>query len=103
MTSEDGSRTRDYRIRLAEPGELGSDCLDGLTSERLSRVRFSGGSVEELSDCAAESGVATLFYRAGSRWLIYGSGLPDFLTRGFRARFGLGLPVDTPLVALRAG
>ena len=56
VTSEDGSRTRDYSVQVSNP-----PCLEGAGSERLSRVTYVGGSVDELEACARDNGVSALY------------------------------------------
>ncbi|MDE2988935.1 MAG: cadherin domain-containing protein [Chloroflexota bacterium] len=93
VTSEDGSRTRVYRLRIQR-----GPCLDRLGTGPLAVVRFPGGPVAELDTCARRDGVVALYYWNGRRWLIYAPGI-DFLNRAFQREFRDGIPVDTPLIA----
>ena len=96
VTSADGSRSRTYTIvarRLF--------CLQGLSAERLSQVRFIGGSIAELAACARRLGLSAFYhYHAGS-WAAYFLDAPEFLNRPFGNRFAAGLPAGTLLIAKR--
>ena len=95
VTSSDGSRTKSYRVLVAQP-----PCLTGLTAERLSEVMFIGGSLDELGRCAREREVAAFFYWTEVSWLLYAPDAPAFLSRQFNQHFEGGIPAGAPLVAL---
>ena len=98
LTSSDGSRTRSYRVLVEKPL-----CLTGLTAERLSKVTFVGGSVEDLDRCASEQGVAAFFYWTGDSWLLYAPDAPEFLSHQFNQHFSDGVPAGAPLIAVGNG
>ena len=95
VTSSDGSRTKSYRVRVAQP-----PCLTGLTAERLSEVTFIGGSLDELGRCAREREVAAFFHWTEVSWLLYAPDAPAFLSRQFNQHFEGGIPAGAPLIAL---
>ena len=95
VTSSDGSRTKSYRVLVAQP-----PCLTGLTAERLSEVMFIGGSLDELGRCAREREVAAFFYWTEVSWLLYAPDAPAFLSRQFNQHFEGGIPAGAPLIAL---
>ena len=94
LTSSDGSRTRSYRVLVEKPL-----CLTGLTAERLSKVTFVGGSVDELDHCAREQGVAAFFHWTGDSWLLHAPDAPEFLSHQFNQHFPDGLPPGAQLIA----
>ncbi len=96
VTSGDGSRSRTYTIVVRRP-----TCLEGLGSERLSRVRFSGGSIAELEACARGLGVTALYHHGNGTWAAYFLDAPEFLNRPFGQRFADGLPAGAVLTAKR--
>ncbi len=98
VTSEDSSRTKNYRAQVSKPPSL-----EGLTEERLSEVRFIGGSVSELQACARSVGVSALYHhRNGIRTALFLIlELPEFLSRPFQNRFPEGLPTGERLIAYR--
>ena len=96
VTSVDGSRSRTYTIvarRLF--------CLQGLSAERLSQVRFIGGSIAELAACARRLGLSAFYHYQDGSWAAYFLDAPEFLNRPFRNRFAAGLPPGTLLIAKR--
>ena len=94
VTSEDGSRTREYRVEIRR-------CLSGLSEDRLSTVQFAGGSVSELIACASSLDVNALYHFRDGVWVAYFLDGPDFLNRPFRNRFADGVPGAALLVAKR--
>ncbi len=94
VRSEDGSRTRVYRVALAR-------CLAGLTGERLSLVSYTGGSVDELVTCARGLGVSAVYHYDEEGWAGLFLGAPAFLNQLFYNRFANGLPAPESLVAKR--
>ncbi len=96
VTSGDGSRSRTYTIAVRSPS-----CLEGLGGERLSRVRFSGGSIAELEACARGLGVTALYHHGNGTWAAYFLDAPEFLNRPFGQRFADGLPAGAVLTAKR--
>ena len=98
VTSSDGSRVKSYRVLVEKP-----PCLSGLTAERLSKVTFAGGSVDDLDRCAREQGVGAFFHWTGESWLLYAPDAPEFLNRQFEQHFGDGVTAGVPLIAVRSG
>ena len=95
VTSGDGSRTKNYRIRVEKP-----PCLTGLSAERLSEVTFVGGSLDELLACARSFGLDALHHYSDG-WVGFFLEAPEFLNQDFRNRFAEGLPAGEPLIANR--
>ena len=95
VTSGDGSRTKNYRIRVERP-----PCLTGLSAERLSEVTFVGGSLDELLGCARSFGLDALYHYSDG-WVGFFLEAPEFLNQDFRNRFAEGLPAGEPLIANR--
>ena len=61
VTSQDGSRTKTYRVRFPETAwdparDPWPHCLRGAVSEGFSLVVYEGGGVEELVSCAESLG-----------------------------------------------
>ena len=98
VTSADGSRTTTYRVQVSRP-----PCLEGLTDERLSEVRFAGGSLSELEACARSLGIDAFYHHRDGVWtaLFLFPGAPEFLSRPFRTRFPEGPPPGELLIANR--
>ena len=112
VTSEDGSRTRVYRVRIGgaaeesveeEAGvrEPSADCLRGLTPVTFSLVIYEGGSVDELAACARGQSVSALYTHSEGRWIAFTLDAPAFVNVEFRAFFPDGLAPITPIVAKR--
>ena len=120
VTSEDGSRTRVYSVRIggaAEESVEGSagesveeeagvrepsaDCLRGLTPVTFSLVIYEGGSVDELAACARGQSVSALYTHSEGRWIAFTLDAPAFVNVEFRAFFPDGLAPITPIVAKR--
>ena len=104
VTSADGSRTKDYRVRF---GDAGSDpardpwphCLRGAVSEGFSLVVYEGGSVEELVACAESREIVALYALHEGVYVSYILGAPEFVNKGFRELHPDGVPALTPLIA----
>ena len=104
VTSADGSRTKDYRVRFAEAGwdparDPWPHCLRGAVSEGFSLVVFEGGSVEELVTCAESREIVALYALHEGVYISYIVGAPEFVNREFSELFADGLPVMTALTA----
>ena len=104
VTSQDGSRTRVYRVRFPETGwdpirDPWPHCLRGAVSEGFSLAVFEGGSVEELVSCAESRGIVAFYALHEGVYLPYILGAPGFVNAGFLELFPDGLPPVTPLVA----
>ena len=103
-TSQDGSRTKTYRVRFPETGwDAARDpwphCLRGAVSEGFSLVVYEGGSIAELVTCAESRDIVTLYVLHEGVYLSYILGAPDFVNAGFVGLFPDGLPPITPLIA----
>ena len=104
VTSQDGSRTRVYRVRFPDTGwdparDPWPHCLRGAVSEGFSLVVYEGGSVDELVSCAESRGIVALYAPHEGVYVSHILGAPDFVNREFREIFADGLPVMVPLVA----
>ena len=108
VTSQDGSRTKTYRVRFPETGwdparDPWPHCLRGAVSEGFSLVVYEGGSVEELIGCAESRDIVTLYVLHEGVYVSYILGAPDFVNAGFLELFPDGLPPITSLVATSNG
>ena len=108
VTSQDGSRSKTYRVRFPETGwDAARDpwphCLRGAISEGFSLVVFEGGSVAELVTCAESRGIVTLYVLHEGVFVSYILGAPGFVNAGFLELFLDGLPPIAPLVATSNG
>ena len=102
VTSEDGSRMRVYRVRLAEPAPA-ADCLRGAVTVGFSLVAYEGGSVEELEACAQSRHVTALHALHDGEYVPYILGVSGFVNLPFRELFPAGLPALTPLIVKSEG
>ena len=108
VTSADGSRTKDYRVRFPEArSDPARDpwphCLRGAVSEGFSLVVFEGGSVEELLACAESRDIVALYALHEGVYVSYILAAPEFVNREFSELFSDGVPPVTPLVAASNG
>ena len=108
VTSQDGSRTRVYRVQFPDTGwdparDPWPHCLRGAISEGFSLVVYEGGSVEELVSCAESRGIVALYALHEGVYVSNILGAPDFVNAGFLELFPDGLPPITPLVAASNG
>ena len=94
VSSADDSRSQLYRVRIQH-------CLTGLTADRLSTVRYAGGSVDELLACARSLGSDALYHQREGAWVAWFLAGPELINRYFRQRFSEGLPAGLELVAKR--
>ena len=104
VTSQDGSRTRVYRVRFPKTGwdparDPWPHCLRGAVAEGSSLVVYEGGTVEELVTCAESRDIVALYALHEGVYVSYILRAPDFVNREFRELFPDGLPVMGPLVA----
>ena len=104
VTSQDGSRTRVYRVQFPETGwdparDAWPHCLRGAVSEGFSLVVYEGGSVEELVSCAESRDIVALYALHEGVYVSHILGAPDFVNAEFLELFPDGLPPITPLVA----
>ena len=104
VTSQDGSRTRVYRVQFPETAwdparDPWPHCLRGALSEGFSLVVYEGGSVEELVSCAESPGIVAFYALYEGAYAPYILGAPDFVNAGFLELFPDGLPPITPLIA----
>ena len=108
VTSQDGSRTKTYRVQFPETAwdparDPWPHCLRGAISEGFSLVVFEGGSVEELVGCAESRDIVTLYVLHEGVFVSYILGAPGFVNAGFLELFPDGLPPIAPLVATSNG
>ena len=108
VTSQDGSRTRVYRVQFPDTGwdparDPWPHCLRGAVSEGFSLVVYEGGSVDELVSCAESRGIVALYAPHEGVYVSHILGAPDFVNREFREIFADGLPLMVPLVAASNG
>ena len=104
VTSQDGSRTRVYRVRFPETAwdparDPWPHCLRGAVSEGFSLVVFEGGSVAELVSCAESRDIVALHMLHEGVFVSYILGAPGFVNAGFLELFPDGLPPIAPLIA----
>ena len=104
VTSQDGSRTRVYRVQFPETGwdparDPWPHCLRGAISEGFSLVVYEGGSVAELVSCAESRGIVALYALHEGVYVSHILGAPGFVNAGFLEMFPDGLPPITPLIA----
>ena len=108
VTSQDGSRSKTYRVQFPETGwdpahDPWPHCLRGAVSEGFSLVVYEGGSVEELVSCAESRDIVTLYVLHEGVYVSYILGAPGFVNAGFVELFPDGLPPITPLIAASNG
>ena len=108
VTSQDGSRTRVYRVQFPDTGwdaarDAWPHCLRGAISEGFSLVVYEGGSVAELIGCAESRGIVALYALHEGVYVSHILGAPGFVNAGFLELFPDGLPSVTPLVAASNG
>ena len=96
VTSEDGTRTRVYRV-LIEVRE----CLDGLADE-FGLVTYEGGAIDALEACARRLSVTAVYAWDGNVYVSYILGAPAFVNERFVALFPDGIPAGTSVVARRS-
>ncbi len=99
VTSQDGSRSREYRVTFERAA-----CFDGQSEdvdELLRTVEFVGGGLDALEACAREHGISALYHFDGDSWRGLFLDAPDFLSRPFRSFFAGGLPKSTELISVR--
>ena len=104
VTSQDGSRSKTYRVRFPETAwdparDPWPHCLRGAISEGFNLITYEGGSVEELISCAESRDIATLYVLHEGVYVSYILGAPGFVNAAFVELFSDGLPPITPLVA----
>ena len=102
VTSADESRTRVYRVQLADAG-MSADCLRGAVTVGFSLLVSEGGSVEDLEACAQGRSVTALYVPHEGEYVPYILGAPEFVNEAFVALFPDGLPALTPLIAKSEG
>ena len=108
VVSQDGSRTKTYRVQFPETGwdpahDAWPHCLRGAVAVGFSLVVYEGGSIEELVSCAESRGIVALYALHEGVYVSYILGAPDFVNAGFVELFPEGLPSITPLVAASNG
>ena len=84
------------------PTEAWPACLRGEIAAGFSIVMYEGGSVDELSACAASRAVTALYTLRDGDYVSYILGAPAFVNAPFAALFPDGVPSVTPLVAKSA-
>ena len=102
VTSADGSRTKTYRVGLAEAGPSAS-CLRGAVSVGFSLVVSEGGSLDDLVACAGSRHVTALYVLDGGEYVSYIVGAPELVNARFVELFPDGVPALTPLIARSDG
>ena len=102
VTSQDGSRTKTYRVELAEAGPSAS-CLRGAVSVGFSLVVSEGGSLDDLVACAGSRHVTALYVLDGGEYVSYIVGAPELVNARFVELFPDGVPALTPLIARSDG
>ncbi len=98
VTSADGSRTRVYRVGLAE-----TQCLRGAVAEGFSLLVYEGGNVDDLDACARSRAVVALYALHESGYVAYIPDAPEFVNGPFRELFAGGVLAYTPLLAASSG
>ncbi len=98
VTSADGSRTRVYRVGLAE-----TQCLRGAVTEGFSLLVYEGGSVDDLDACARSRAVVALYALHEGVYVAYIPDAPESVNSPFRELFAGGVPLYTPLVGGSSG
>ncbi len=98
VTSADGSRTRVYRVGLAE-----TQCLRGAVAEGFSLLVYEGGSVDDLDACARDRAIVALYALHAGVYVAYIPDAPEFVNGPFRELFAGGVPAYTPLLAASSG
>ena len=102
VTSADGSRTKTYRVALAEAGPSAS-CLRGAIAVGFNLVVSEGGSIDDLATCAESRNVTALYTLDGGEYVSYILGAPAPVNEGFVALYADGTPALTPLIAKSEG
>ncbi len=102
VTSEDGSRMRAYRVRLAEPAPA-ADCLRGAVTVGFSLVVYEGGSIEDLEACARGRNVTAVYALHEGDHVSYVLGAPDLVNARFGELYADGVPSLTPLITRSEG
>ncbi len=106
VTSQDGSRTRVYRVWVGsaeEEREPAPECLRGGIAAGFSLVVYEGGGVGQLEACARSLHVSALYVLDEGVFVSYILGAPEFVNRPFHELFPHGVPPLTPLVAASDG
>ena len=96
VTSEDGTREREYRV-LIEVRE----CLDGLAHD-FRVVTYEGGGIGALEACARSLSVTAVYAWDGNVYVSYILDAPAFVNERFVALFPDGIPAGTSVVARRS-
>ena len=105
VTSEDGSRTRVYRVGFAADSAQApsASCLRGDVNVGFSLVVYGGGSVEDLVACAQGRNVTALHSLDGGEYIPYILGAPEFVNARFGELYADGVPSPTPLIVSSEG
>ena len=103
VTSADGSRERVYRVLVGDPAQEAPSapappCFRGAVALGFSLVVYTGGSVEELVDCAQSRHGTALYTLHDGSYVPYILGAPEFVNSSFGELFADGLPATTPLI-----
>ena len=109
VTSEDGSRTRVYRVQFEPAAATRAavaeapwvECLRDMKPVRFSLVLYEGGTIPELRDCAEEFDLKAIWDRPEQVWISIIFDAPDFVNREFEELFPDGILPITPLFAQR--
>ena len=101
VTSPDRSRTRTYRVRIAQSPL--PPCIKGAVAVGSSLVSYEGGTVRELASCAESRHITALYATHNGNFVAYVVDAPEIVNREFRALFADGVPAGTPLLATSDG
>ena len=102
VTSADGSRTKVYRVQLAEARPSAS-CLRGAVTVGFSLLVYEGGSIEDLGACAESRHVTALYTLHEGEYVSYILGALGFVNDRFGELYAGGVPALTPLIARSEG
>ncbi len=105
VTSADGARKREYRVRLGQEEATGTaaECLRGAVAVGFSILVYQGGSVGDLLGCAESRHVRALYALHEGEYLSHILGAPDFVNAAFGELYRDGVPALTALVARSVG
>ena len=105
VTSPDGSRERLYRLLIGgeERERPAGECLRGAAAEGFSLLLYAGGSIDDLTACAAGRHVTALYATEAGAFVAYILDAPALVNGDFVALYAEGVPPATPLIARSEG